>query len=62
MAKILRLNIAGMNVYKVANDFEIENVEVLGGELLDESPELLALCAAEPEVPSDPDTSTPEEE
>ncbi len=57
MAKILKTVISGEAIYKVASDFEIDNFEIFeanGDELFDETPELLALCQEEPEVPSDP--------
>lgn len=57
MAKILKTTINGEAIYKVANDFEIDNFEVFaasGDELLDETPELLELCQEDPEIPSDP--------
>ncbi len=56
---ILKTVVTGDVVYKVANDFDIENIEIYaadGGELLEETPELLALCAAEPETPAVPET------
>lgn len=57
MAKILKTVIGGEAIYKVASDFEIDNFEIFeanGDELFDETPELLALCQEEPEIPSDP--------
>lgn len=62
---ILKTNINGEAVYKVANDFEVDNFEVFaqsGDELLEETPELLALCQEDPEIPSDPIVELPTEE
>ncbi len=62
MAKILKTVISGEAIYKVASDFEIDNFEIFeanGDELFDETPELLALCQEEPEVPSDPVVENP---
>ena len=60
---ILKTVISGDVIYKVANEFDIENIEIYaadGGELLEETPELLELCAAEPETPVDPVTTVEE--
>lgn len=62
---ILKTTINGGAVYKVANDFEIDNFEVFartGDELLEETPELLELCQEDPEIPSDPILEVPTEE
>lgn len=62
---ILKTTINGEAVYKVANDFEVENFEIFeqsGDELLEETPELLELCQEDPEIPSDPITEAPEAE
>jgi hypothetical protein len=62
---ILKTTINGEAVYKVANDFEIDNFEVFaqtGDELLEETPELLELCQEDPEIPSDPIVELPTEE
>jgi len=60
---ILKTVVTGEVIYKVANEFDIANIEVYaadGGELLEETPELLELCAAEPETPVVPETSVEE--
>lgn len=60
---ILKTVVTGDVVYKVANEFDIENIEIYaadGGELLEETPELLALCAAEPETPAVPEAPVEE--
>ena len=60
---ILKTVVTGEVIYKVANEFDIENIEVYaadGGELLEETPELLELCASEPETPAVPETSVEE--
>ena len=60
---ILKTVISGDVIYKVANEFDIENIEIYaadGGELLEETPELLALCAAEPEAPAVPEVPVEE--
>ena len=60
---ILKTVISGDVIYKVANEFDIENIEIYavdGGELLEETPELLELCAAEPEAPAVPEVPVEE--
>jgi hypothetical protein len=60
---ILKTVVTGEVIYKVANEFDIENIEIYavdGGELLEETPELLALCAAEPETPAEPEVPVEE--
>ena len=60
---ILKTVITGDVIYKVANEFDIENIEIYaadGGELLEETPELLALCATEPEAPAVPEVPVEE--